>query len=51
MAEEKLSQEFSLKNIDDTGNYFIEERNQIELISRKQQKACKALNYSEKLLF
>ena len=28
MAKEKISQEFSLKNIDETSNYFTEEINQ-----------------------
>ena len=33
MAEENLSQEFWLKNIDETRNYLIEVINRIELIS------------------
>ena len=28
MAEENISQEFTLKNIDETGNYFIKELDQ-----------------------
>ena len=32
MSEENISQEFRLKNIDETRNYFIEEINQNELI-------------------
>ena len=35
MVEENLSQKFRLKNIDETSNYFIEETNQNELISKK----------------
>ena len=35
MSEENISQEFRLKNIDETKNYFIEEINQNELISKK----------------
>ena len=33
MSEENVSQEFRLKNIDETRNYFIEEINQNELMS------------------
>ena len=39
-----LSQEFSLKNIDDTINYLIEEINQNELMSKKHKKVCATLN-------
>ena len=35
MVEEKISQEFRLKNIDETRNYFPEEIEQNELMSRK----------------
>ena len=35
MPEENISQESRLKNIDETKNYFIEEINQNELISKK----------------
>ena len=35
MAEENISQEFKLKNIDETRNSFIEEINQNELMSKK----------------
>ena len=35
MAEENIRQEFRLKNIDKTKNYFLEEKEQNELISRK----------------
>ena len=34
MPEEKISQKFRLKNIDETKNYLIEERNRNELISK-----------------
>ena len=37
MTEENISQEFRLKNIDGTRNYFIEEINQIELMSKKHK--------------
>ena len=34
------SEGFRLKNIDDTKNYFIEEINQNELVSKKCEKVC-----------
>ena len=48
IVEENLSQEFSLKNIDET-NYLIEEINRNELMSKKHKKVCKTLNYIERL--
>ena len=47
MAEENISQEFRLKNIDETRNYLIEEINQNELMSKKHKKVCTTLNYIE----
>ena len=47
MTEENISQEFSLKNIDKTKNYFMEEINQNELMSKKHGKVCTTLNYIE----
>ena len=38
MTEENISQEFRLKNIDETRNCFIEEINQNELMSKKHKK-------------
>ena len=38
MLEENISQEFRLKNIDETRNYFLEEIKQNELMSKKAQK-------------
>ena len=35
MAEENITQQFRLKNIDDTRNYLIEEINRNELMSKK----------------
>ena len=35
MTEENISQEFILKNVDKTRNYFIEEIDQNELLSKK----------------
>ena len=46
MAEQNISQELRLKNIDEIRNYFIEEVNQNELMS----KACTTLNHIEYLL-
>ena len=45
-----LSQEFRLKNIDETINYFLEEIKQNKLMSRKHRKVCTTLNYIEQLL-
>ena len=50
MFEENISQEFKLKNIDETGNYFIEKINQNELMSKKHKKVCRVLNYIYNLL-
>ena len=41
MAKENISQEFRLKNIDETRNYLIEEINRNELMSKKHKKDCK----------
>ena len=45
-----LSQEFRLKIIEETRNYFIKETYQNELISKKGKKVCKTLVYIEHLL-
>ena len=45
-----MSQEFRLKNIDETRNYFLEKIKQNELMSRKHEKICASLNYVEHLL-
>ena len=50
MVEENISQEFRLKNIDKTRNYFLEEIKQNELMSRKHKKVCTTLKYIEDLL-
>ena len=50
MAEENKSQEFRLKNIDQTRNDFIEEVNQNDLVSNKHKKVCADLNYVQHLL-
>ena len=38
MSEENISQQFRLKNIDETRNYLFEEINRNELTSKKQKK-------------
>ena len=38
MTEENMSQEFRLKNIDETRNYFVEKTNQNELRGKKHKK-------------
>ena len=38
MSEENTSQEFRLKNTDETRNYLVEEINQNELMSKKHKK-------------
>ena len=50
MVEENISQEFRLKNIDETRNYLIEEINRNELMSKKHKKVCTTLNYIEHFL-
>ena len=50
MVEENKSQELRLKNIDKARNYFLEEREQNELISRNHKEVCKTLNYIEHFL-
>ena len=47
MVEENISQEFRLKNIDEIKNYFLEEIEQNELMSRKHKKVSTTLNYIE----
>ena len=47
MVEENIGQEFRLKNINETRNYFYEEVNQNELMSKKHKKICTTLNYIE----
>ena len=50
ISEENITQEFRLKNVDETRNYFIEEINQNELMRKKHQKLCRVLNCIEHLL-
>ena len=50
MVEETISEEFRLKNIDETRDYFIEEINQNKFTSKKHKNVCMILNYIEHLL-
>ena len=50
MFEKNISQEFRLKDIDETRNYLIVERNQNELMSKKHKKVCTPLNGIERLI-
>ena len=50
MVEEHISQEWRLKNVDETQNYFLEEVEQMQLMSNKYKKVCTALNYIENIL-
>ena len=45
-----MRQEFRLKNVDETKNYFLEEIKQNELMSRKYKNVCTNLNYIEHCL-
>ena len=50
MVEENVSQEFKIKYIDETKNYFTEEINQNKLMRKKRKKVCMTLNYNEHFL-
>ena len=50
MAEENISQEFRLKNIEKTRHYFIKDIDQNELKSKKHKKVCTTLRYIEHCL-
>ena len=51
MVEENISQEVWLGNLDEIGNYFNEEINQNEVMSKKQKKVCKTSTISNAYLF
>ena len=50
MIEENISQEFRLKIIDETKNYFLKGIEQNDLMSRKHKKVCTTLNYIKQFL-
>ena len=45
-----MSQECRLKNIEETKNYFFEEIDENELMSRKHKKVCTTANYIQHFL-
>ena len=47
MVAKNISQEFTLKIIDETRNSFLEEMKQNELMGKKPKKVCTTLNYIE----
>ena len=50
MVEANITQEFRLKNIDETWNYLLEEIKQNELVRRNRKMVCTILNYIENFL-
>ena len=50
MVKESINQEFRLKSIDETRNYFREEIEQSELMNKKDKKTHTTLNYIEQFL-
>ena len=50
MVKENLSQECRFKNIDGRRDYFLEEIEQNELMSKKCRKVCTIVNYVEHVL-
>ena len=50
MIEKNIRQEFRLKTIDETKNYFLQEIYNSELMSKKQKKICTTLNYIKHFL-
>ena len=50
MSEEKISQQFKLKNTNETKKYLIEEINQNKLISKRHKNVYRVLNYIKHLL-
>ena len=47
MVQGNISQEFRLKNIDETKNWLIEEINRNELMSKKHKKVCTTISNIE----
>ena len=47
MPEENMNKEFRLKKIDGVKNYLIEEINRNELMSKKHEKDCRVLSYTD----
>ena len=51
MSKESISQEFRLKNIDETRNFLTEETNQNELMNKKYKKVIEFWNISSTYLY
>ena len=51
ISQKNISQEFRLKNMDETRNHLIEEINRNKLMSKKNKKFCTTLNYIEHFCF
>ena len=51
MSKESTSQEFRLKNIEETRNYSIKEIDLNELMNKKHRKVCTTLKYIQHFLF
>ena len=49
MSEENISQEFRLRNIDETRNYLIKKIDQHELMSMRYKNVYRVLSYIEHL--
>ena len=50
MVEVSISQNFRLKNIEEIRNYFLEQKNQHELIDKGTKKVCPTQDYIEHFL-
>ena len=50
MIEENIGRYFRLKNMDKARNYFVEEIQQNEMITKKHKKIFTTLNYIEHVL-
>ena len=50
MVVKNISQEFRLKNIDETKKFLLEEIDQNELTRRKHKNVCTTLNYFQPFL-
>ena len=50
MTKENISQEFRVKNIDETKNHFTEKMNKNDLMSKNHKEASKTLHYIEHFL-
>ena len=51
MVEENINEEFRLKNMDETRNYFLEKISKMNWWVKNRKKVCATLNYIEHFLF